>query len=451
MSNVSVIGAGYVGLVTSACLAQLGHSVACLEIDRTRLSMLRRGKLPIHEPGLHQLIDDQRRAGRLIFTEDYSAAIPNSEFVFIAVNTPPKSDGHADTSFVFAAVRSVLEHAGPEATIVIKSAVPVGTGDDISQLVADSRTRGVEVVSNPEFLRQGSAVRDFLEPDRVVVGASRPVAGALVAGLYASLEAPVIMCSRRSAELAKYAANALLATRISFVNELAAICEEVDADIGEVSRVMGSDRRIGPTYLRTGIGWGGSCFPKDVLALAATAAEHGCQPSILQAVIDVNTRQRERAFEQLHSALGTVQSPTVGVLGLAFKPNTDDIREAPALDIISRLLEQGVRVRAHDPVAMGNARRLLPSVVYCEDAYDVATNSDALLLATEWHDYITLDWSEIRSRMRGTLVLDGRNALDGSFLLELGFTYTSFGRSPNGQPHPNGRAVDGLLGRGLAH
>ena len=305
----------------------------------------------------------------------------------------------------------------------------MGTGDQIAQLVADSGSCGVEVVSNPEFLRQGTAIRDFLEPDRIVVGAALPAAGAAVAYLYNGVDAPVIMCSRRSAELAKYAANALLATRISFINEVSVICERAQADVEEVARIVGSDIRIGSANLSAGLGWGGSCFPKDLRALAATAAAYGCHASIVQSALEVNARQVETALERLRTAIGSARDATVCVLGLAFKPNTDDVRGAPALDVIRRLLEEGVRVRAHDPVAMANACGVLPNVDYCRDAYDAAIGSDALLLATEWPDYLTLDWKRMRSLMRGGLLLDGRNALNGRLLSAMGFTYLSFGRS----------------------
>ena len=428
MLTVSIIGAGYVGLVTGACLAELGNAVACVEIDPIRLRALERGELPIHEPGLSELVVRHRQTGRLRFTDDYATAIPDAAFVFIAVPTPSGPSGEANTDFVFSAVLSVLRYARPGLVIVTKSTVPVGTGDQIARL---ARSAGVSaaVVANPEFLREGSAVQDFLQPDRIVVGADRHEAGVAVAQLYAALDAPVIHCSRRSAELAKYAANAFLATRISFMNEMAAICEATAADIDEVAGIVGMDPRIGPAFLKAGIGWGGSCFPKDVRALAATASSCGCRPSILDAVYDVNARQRERAFVQLRAAVATAADPTVGVLGLAFKPGTDDIRESPALDIVGRLVEEGIRVRAHDPLAMANARRVLPNIEYCRDAYDVAHGSDALLLATEWRDYMELDWTRIGTLMRHRVVLDGRNALQGSRLVALGFTYRSFGRA----------------------
>ena len=435
MSNVCIAGAGYVGLVTGACLAELGHTVVCLETDPGRSCALKRGEIPIHEPGLSDLVACQRRAGRLGFTEHYRQAVPASEFAFIAVNTPPSEDGQADPSFVFAAARSVLEHARPGLVIAIKSTVPVGTGDAIAQLARRSGPAEVEVVSNPEFLRQGSAIRDFLRPNRIVIGAADPAAGAAVAELYAALDAPVIMCSRRSAELAKYAANAFLAARLSLVNELSAICESVQADISEVTTIVGADHRIGPAFLAAGLGWGGSCLPKDVLALAAAAEDNGCDAAMLRAALEVNARQKAQAVERLRAAVGEVAGATVGVLGLAFKPNTDDVRGAPALEIVERLLEAGMRVRAHDPAAMANAQRVLPHIEYCRDAYHVAVGCHAILLATEWPEYLQLDWREIRARMRGRVILDGRNALERRALVGLGFDYLAFGRPPVKRAH----------------
>lgn len=432
MARVSILGAGYVGLVTGAGLAELGHDVVCVESAPERLAVLERGDISIHEPGLSTLIDRHRASGRLRFTGEYARAIPAAEFVFIAVNTPAGPDGAADTTYVFAAVGSMLEHGHAGQIIVTKSTVPVGTGDAIADMVAAAGLRGIDVVSNPEFLREGAAIKDFLAPDRIVVGAESTTAAGRVARLY-SLDTPVVICGRRSAELAKYAANALLATRISFMNEISAICEAADADIGDVARVVGFDRRIGSSYLDAGLGWGGSCFPKDVRALAATAANHGVRTLLLEAAFRVNARQRERMFERLRAALERPHgaTPTVAVLGLAFKPNTDDIRESPALDIIGRLVEEGIRVRAHDPVAIDNARRALPNITYCDDPYEAARGGDALLLATEWREYAKLNWQRMRSLMRGRTVVDGRNLLNGSRLTELGFRYLSVGRQPS--------------------
>jgi UDPglucose 6-dehydrogenase len=431
---ISVCGAGYVGLVTAACLAELGHDVTCIEIDPDRLELIEQGADPIYEPGLDLVIAREQRAGRLRFTGDYSVAIPSSDIVFVAVITPNLPDGSPDTRFVHDSVRSTLDNAPPGLIIAIKSTVPVGTGDDLADIVRNTGIPGIEVVSNPEFLREGSALADFRSPDRIVVGAESAAAAEAVGRLYASYEAPFIQCDRRSAELAKYAANAFLAMRISFANEVAGICEATSADIEDVARIIGSDQRIGPAFLKAGLGWGGSCFPKDVRALSAMAAAYDCRAILLDAVFEVNARQRERMFERLQAAVRHVEDPTIAVLGLAFKPDTDDIREAPALEIIARLTATGARVRAHDPVAIGNARRVLPHVDYCADPYRVARGADVLLLATEWPMYRNLDWAAIRTQVRGNVVVDGRNALDGDFLAGLGFCYVPVGRSVAGAP-----------------
>ncbi len=428
MANVCIAGSGYVGLVTGACLAELGHTVSCVEIDAHRLAALARGELPIHEPGLDELVQRHYASGRLTFTRDFSQAVPEAEVSFITVSTPPMRDGRADTSAVFSATRSILRHARLSSLLIVKSTVPVGTGDALASLVVRAGRRDIDVVSNPEFLRQGSAVVDCFEPDRIVIGAPTDASAEAVARLYRTLRAPVITCSRRSAELAKYVANAFLAIRISLMNEVAELCEALDADVTEVAAVVGADRRIGPAYLSAGLGWGGSCLPKDSLALASMAADEGQPAGVLEAAMEANVRQRERAFDLLCQSLDSFPNPTVGVLGLAFKPDTDDIRGSPALDIIERLLRKGIRVRAHDPAAIAKARRAQPAAAYCSDAYGVALGSDALLLATEWEQYCRLDWRRMRSLMRGRFVLDGRNALDGDGLAELGFQYRAFGR-----------------------
>jgi len=436
VAQLAVVGAGYVGLVTAACLSEFGHRVTCIEVDERRLIGLGAGDLPIHEPGLAELVWEHARDGRLQFTGDYTR-IAGAEFVFIAVPTPSREDGSADTSYVLQAVHSLITHARPGLVIVIKSTVPVGTGDGIAGL-APVLDAGLEVVSNPEFLRQGTAVHDFLEPDRVVIGASSPEAAARVARLYASLDAPIVAVDRRSAELAKYTANALLATRISFMNEISHIATAVDADVDVVARIVGMDRRIGPAFLRAGLGWGGSCFPKDVLALSSVAASNGCRAPILKAVYEINELQREHAAELLLDAVRAIQDPIVAVLGLAFKPNTDDVRGSPGLGIAQRLLKEGVTVRVHDPFAFVNASRVLPDVDYRLDPYSALDGADALLLATEWEEYAALDWVLVRETMRGKTVLDGRNALNGVLLAELGFRYRSFGRA--GQNNENGTA-----------
>ena len=444
MSRITVIGAGYVGLVTAAGLAHLGHTVAALETDRVRLARLREGRLPIHEPGLAEMVADAVATRRLVFGDDYAAVIPSSDFVFLAVNTPPKPDGAADTSFVLGAVRTLLNFARPGLVVVTKSTVPVGTGGEIERLAEEAGVRHIHVASNPEFLREGSAVDDFLRPDRIVVGAESALVARRVADLYASIDAPVLLTSRRSAELAKYAANALLATRISFMNEIASISEAVGADVDEIARIVGADSRIGPKFLQAGLGWGGSCFPKDLAALAATATEQGHHTPILRAVMDVNARQRTRAVAILREATRRASEPTIAVLGLAFKPETDDLRGSPALDVIGQLLEVGVAVRAHDPQAMAHARLLRPDVHYAETPYEASDGADAILLATEWPEYLQLDWARIREAMRGSLVLDGRNVLHGGLLEALGFHYRSFGRLAGSAPRatsPTGRMM----------
>jgi UDPglucose 6-dehydrogenase len=428
MSRITVIGAGYVGLVTAAGLAHLGHSVAVLETDRHRLGLLHEGHLPIHEPGLGEMVEDAVAAGRLEFGDDYAAAIPSADFAFLAVHTPPKVDGSADTSFVLGAVRMVLEHALPGLILVTKSTVPVGTGDAIEGIVQDAGLDAIHVASNPEFLREGTAVEDFLRPDRILIGADSQFIARRVADLYADLDAPVVVTSRRSAELAKYAANAALATRISFINEIATISEAVGADVEEVARIIGLDSRIGPKFLQAGLGWGGSCFPKDLSALAATAQQHGRTTPILQAVVEVNTRQRTRAVELLLEASSRSTDPTVAVLGLAFKPDTDDLRGSPALDVIAQLIEFRVHVRAHDPQAMERAADILPTAHYAADVYEAVEGADAVLLATDWPEYLRIDWARVRCAMRGSLVVDGRNVLHGEVLSGLGFEYRSFGR-----------------------
>jgi len=346
MSEITVIGAGYVGLVTASCLAELGHRVTCLEINPERVAALRRGELPIYEPGLDELVLKHAQCGNLTFSTDYAESIPGARFVFIAVNTPPLADGSANTDYVFASVKSALEYATAATTLVIKSTVPVSTGDQVAARVRESEIDDVAIVSNPEFLRQGSAVFDFLHPDRIVIGGTDEDAMRAVGGLYATLDAPMFYCSRASAELAKYASNALLATRISFMNEIASLCDVLHADVEDVAQIVGADVRIGPSYLRAGLGWGGSCFPKDVQALSHMARMQGHVTPLIEAVYEVNRRQRSRGFERIFAKLADIPEPRVGVLGLAFKPHTDDLRESPAIEIISRLLGEGVYVQA---------------------------------------------------------------------------------------------------------
>lgn len=441
--QVCVVGAGHVGLVTAACLAELGHCVNVLETDPLRLAVLRAGDLPFYEPGLDELVAANRPAGRLRFTDNGREALAGARFVFIAVQTPSGPNGESDTTHVMKAVRDLFPAMAWGAILVMKSTVPVGTTDTLDEMLRRSWGERVEIVCNPEFLSQGTAVRDCLQPDRIVIGAGSADAAKRVARLYNDIDAPVVFCSRRSAELAKYAANAFLATRISFMNEVSVLCGAMGADIDEVERVLGSDSRIGASHLKAGLGWGGSCLPKDVPALVQIARQNGCDTPVLDAVFQVNVKRREMAFRLLCEAIRRRRDPVVGVLGLAYKPGTDDIRGSAALDITARLVEEGIRVRAHDPLAMPNASRLIPAVVCCRDAYDAASDCDALLLATEWREYLDLRWDRIARVMRGDVVLDGRNALDAKAVRAAGLTYLSFGRGKE----PGVRHAAGVNGR----
>ena len=452
MEQLAVLGAGYVGLVTAACLAELGHRVTCIEVDGRRLMALKAGQLPIYERGLPELIWGNAQRGRLFFSDDFGE-IADADAIFVAVPTPSGENGEADISFVRQAVYSLIPHAKRGVLLIIKSTVPVGTADRISQLPPVLKA-GIEVVSNPEFLRQGTAVRDFLQPERVVIGAESAQAVERVARIYASLEASIVSVDRRSAELAKYTANALLATRISFINEISHIATAVNADIDDVARIVGMDRRIGPAFLRSGLGWGGSCFPKDVLALTSAAARYGCHTPILRAVYEINELQREHAAQLLIDALHGIDDPIVAVLGVAFKPNTDDVRGSPALTIAERLLGNGVTVRIHDPFALVNASDVLARIDCRPDPYSALEGADALLLATEWEEYETLDWTLVRETMRGKTVVDGRNVLNGGHLTELGFRYRSFGRpehklNGNGTHHNINGSIPGVAGEGV--
>ncbi|RRR65916.1 MAG: UDP-glucose/GDP-mannose dehydrogenase family protein [Candidatus Viridilinea halotolerans] len=430
MRNICVVGTGYVGLTTGVCFADLGNTVTCIEINTEKLEQLRCGKSPIYEPGLEELQERNMRAGRLRFTADYAEGLTDAELIFITVGTPMGPDGAADLSYVQAAAQGIGQHLKNEAIIIDKSTVPVGTGDMVFGIIAQHAAPGVSfaVVSNPEFLREGSALSDFFKPDRIVLGSTNTQAAEKVAELHAPLGAPIIITDLRTAEMIKYASNAFLATRISFINEIAQICERLGADVQEVARGMGADRRIGPHFLDAGIGYGGSCFPKDVLALHHMAASSGCHPQLLQAVMDINQSARERFVQKVQILLGDLKGKCVGILGLSFKPNTDDIREAPSIDIIRTLQGAGARVKAYDPVAMENAGELMPEVTFCATAYDVAKESDALLLVTEWNEFKQLNWEKIRSFMRQPIVIDGRNLYDPEEMIARGFTYWGVGR-----------------------
>ena len=431
MKRITVIGTGYVGLVTGTCLADLGNKVVGLDIDQRKIEMLNRGEVPIFEPGLEEMIRRNMEAGRLSFTTSYEEALKEAEFVFVAVGTPEGVDGEADLRYVRMAAESIAEVMDHPMIIVNKSTVPVGTGDFVADIIRKHQKEPVPfwVVSNPEFLREGSAVNDFLNPDRIVLGSTDQEAAEKVAQLYLPLRAPIMITDLRTAEMIKYASNAFLATRISFINEIAAICERLGADVKEVARGMGYDKRIGPYFLDAGIGYGGSCFPKDVKALEHMALVHGAHPQLLRAVMEINRDQRRRVIVKLRELLGgTLRDKVIGLLGLAFKPNTDDMREAPSVDLYHMLVNEGAIVRGYDPVAMENARRLLPELQLAEDPYDLATGVDALVVVTEWNEFKHLDLKRIKELMRGDVLIDGRNIYEPRHMRELGFRYRGMGR-----------------------
>jgi UDPglucose 6-dehydrogenase len=431
MSKISVIGgAGYVGLTTGACFADLGNEVVCVDIDQAKITGLKQGRLPIYEPGLQELVERNAKMERLSFTSSYAEGLEGAEFAFIAVDTPSGSEGEADLKYVRMGAEMIAEQMTNSLIIVNKSTVPIGTGDWVAEIVQQHIGPGLEfaVVSNPEFLREGSAINDFLYPDRIVLGSTDRQAAEKVAQLYLSLRAPIIVTDLRTAEMIKYASNAYLANRISFINEMASICEQLGADIKEVAIGMGYDKRIGHSYLDAGVGWGGSCFPKDVKALAHMAAIHGCHPQLLRAVIEINRDQRRRVVQSLRELLGTLHGKTVGVLGLAFKPNTDDMRESPAVEIIHLLRNEGTTVKAFDPVAVPRARELVPEITYCDDVYEVAEGSDALVVVTDWNEFKHLDLDRIKASMAAPVFIDGRNIYEPMKMQELGFVYRGIGR-----------------------
>ncbi|MBV9691962.1 MAG: UDP-glucose/GDP-mannose dehydrogenase family protein [Ktedonobacteraceae bacterium] len=444
MSIITVIGTGYVGLVTGTCLADIGNQVTCVDIVKEKIERLKQGVLPIYEPGLEELVQRNVHAGRLCFTTGYKEGLDNAEFIFIAVNTPSSNgQGGADMRYVESAACSIAEELDHYAIIINKSTVPVGSGDVVSRVVKRNLKRDVRfaVVSNPEFLREGSAVQDFLHPDRVVLGSSDTEAAYKVARLYMPLRAPIVTTDLYTAEMIKYASNAFLATKISFINEIAQICERLGADVKEVAVGMGYDKRIGHAFLDAGLGYGGSCFPKDVRALAHMAGEAGLHPQLLHAVMEINHDQRRLAVTKLTNILGSLRGCTIGVLGLAFKPNTDDMREAPSIDIIRWIASQSAHVRVYDPVAMNSAHEALirasvrvEALTFCENAYAVTEGADALIIVTEWNEFKSLDMLKVRSLMRRPVLIDGRNIYEAVEMTRLGFIYRAMGRGIGPDP-----------------
>ena len=431
MSSIAVVGTGYVGLTTAACLADLGHEVIALDIDETKVATLKKGKSTIYEPGLEDVIARGIGARRLRFTTDYADAIPTADFVFVAVGTPMGRRGEADLVFIKQAAKSIAGAMRKTLTIVNKSTVPIGTGDIVSRIVGENLEHEIpfHVVSNPEFLREGSAIHDFMHPDRLVFGSHDEQAARAVAALYSNLDTRILITDLHTAEMIKYASNAFLATRISFINEIARICERVDADVKIVSEGMGLDRRIGPLFLDAGIGYGGSCFPKDVKALARMAETLGYHPELLDAVMEINVDQRTLFVEKLREVLGGLREQVIGILGIAYKPNTDDVREAPAIDVINSLQQKGAVIRAYDPKAMPVLKKMMNTIAYCTDAYKTAEGADALLLVTEWDEFRNLDLHRIKQLMRRPVIVDGRNLYDPKVMRDLGFVYRGVGRS----------------------
>jgi len=435
-----MIGTGYVGLVSGACFADFGHEVACVDKDASKIEALNAGRIPIWEPGLDSLVKDNAARGRLTFTTDLAKGVEGAEAVFIAVGTPARrGDGHADLTYVFDAVRELARALTHPIVVITKSTVPVGTGDRIAQILREEGAPSeTSVASNPEFLREGAAIADFKHPDRIVVGAEDERAREVLREIYRPLflnKAPILFTGRRTAELTKYAANAFLAVKISFINEIADLCEAVGADVQEVARGIGLDNRIGAKFLHAGPGYGGSCFPKDTLALLQTAAEAGVEQRIVDTTVKVNDERKQAMAGRVADALGgSVRGKRIGVLGLAFKPNTDDMRDAPSIPLVRTLLEQGAEVVAFDPVAMENAAPLFPGLKAATDAYAVAEDVDALVIVTEWDEFRALDLVKLASQMRGNLLVDLRNVYDPDEAERAGLNYRGLGRAGSRTP-----------------
>ncbi len=437
--HISVIGTGYVGLVTGACFAEFGVNVVCMDTDSRRIAKLEKGEVPFYEPGITELVAKGLRENRLAFTTDIAKAVDQALVLFIAVGTPSRADGSADLSYVEEVGRGIAKNMNGYKVIATKSTVPVGTGEKLREVIKAnlSGPYRFDIVSNPEFLREGSAIEDFLRPNRVVIGADSDQAIAIMKDLYRPLyliETPFVITDIPTAEMIKYASNAFLATKISFINEIANLCERVGADVQVVAKGMGLDHRIGSKFLHAGPGFGGSCFPKDLAALVQTAERVGYQLEIASAAARVNAQQRQRMVEKIRGALGGVKGKTLGLLGLSFKPNTSDLREAPALAIARQLMKEGAVIRAYDPAALEEGSKLLPGLIPCKDAYDTAEGSDALIIITEWNQFRNLDFDRLKTALRRPLLIDLRNVYDPARIAGFGFHYVSVGR-PDRKPH----------------
>ncbi|UYO39002.1 UDP-glucose/GDP-mannose dehydrogenase family protein [Rhodopseudomonas palustris] len=432
--RITMIGTGYVGLVSGACFADFGHQVTCVDKDAGKIAALRRGEIPIYEPGLDELVAANVKAGRLDFTTDLTAPVGEADAVFIAVGTPSRrGDGHADLSYVYAAAKEIAAALKGFTVVVTKSTVPVGTGDEVERLIRETNpTADAAVASNPEFLREGAAIRDFKFPDRIVIGTNDERARKVLGEIYRPLslnQGPLMYTARRTAELIKYAANAFLATKITFINEMADLAEKVGADVQDVARGIGMDNRIGSKFLHAGPGFGGSCFPKDTRALVQTAHDHDVPVRIVEAVLAVNdNRKRAMARKVSHALGGNMRGKTIAVLGLTFKPDTDDMREAPSIPLVTGLTDMGARVKAFDPAGMAQAKAELPDITYCEDAYDCAKGADALVIVTEWVQFRALDLPRLKAAMAQPIVVDLRNIYRPAEMAEHGFDYHSVGR-----------------------
>lgn len=432
--KIAIVGSGYVGLVTGVCLADFGHEVICIDKDEGKIEALERGEIPIYEPGLSDLVKSNVAAGRLSFTTNLASAVPSAEVVFVAVGTPSRrGDGHADLTYVYAVAREVAASVSGFTVVVTKSTVPVGTGDEVAHIIASANPGAdVAVVSNPEFLREGAAIDDFKRPDRIVIGIEDERARSVMTEVYRPLylnQAPLMFTNRRTAELIKYAANAFLAMKITFINEVADLCEATGANVQEVARGIGLDNRIGSKFLHAGPGYGGSCFPKDTLALVKIGQDFGSPMRLVETTVSIND-QRKRAMSRkvIAACGGDVRGKTIGVLGLTFKPNTDDMREAPSIDIIQGLLDRGARVVAYDPQGMHAAQDLMPNIEYGSNAYDVAADADALVLVTEWNEFRSLDLDRLRKAMKSPVFVDLRNVYRRDEVTKHGFEYSSVGR-----------------------
>ncbi len=431
--KICIVGTGYVGLVTGACLVDFGNTVTCVDIDRKKIAQLKQGIVPFYEPGLSDLVKRGVSGGRLKFSSDLRDAVKGTRIVFICVGTPEGKDGNVNLAFVTSVAKEIAHELGRYKALVLKSTVPPGTNRSLRELVAkETKGKGnFDIISNPEFLREGSAVYDFTHPDRIVVGCITPRAKQLMSELYRPLYllgTPIIFTSPESAELTKYAANAFLACKISFINEIANLCEKTGANIDDVARGIGYDKRITPKFLHAGIGYGGSCFPKDTIGLINLAQKHQSPVRIVENAVYVNVSQRLMVFRKIEKALVSLKGKTVAIAGLAFKPNTDDVREAPALTIIKKLLKSGVHVRAYDPVAMPATREVFPGIKYCKDAYDAAKGADCLVLMTEWNEFRNLDFTRLKRLMKHNIIVDCRNIYPQARLQRIGFRYFSIGR-----------------------